>query len=97
MNLHCDWPVELLRWLMGWAGYLQKVPDTLTKLSFLWEQWKLTSCSGPLYIIFFFFFYLFFGRRNNTIWILEVTRTSRMHKNSLQAGTYQTLALLVFK
>lgn len=82
MNLHCDWSVELLRWLMGWAGYLQKVPDTLTKLSFLWEQWKLTLCSGP-----------FFGRRNNTNWILEVTRTSRMHKNSLQAGTYQNTSL----
>lgn len=61
MNLHCDWPVELLRWLMGWAGYLQKVPDTLTKLSFLWEQWKLTSCSGPLYIIFFFFLFVFWS------------------------------------
>lgn len=52
------------------------------------------TMEAKLYVLVLIF-YLFFGRRNNTIWILEVTRTSRMHKNSLQAGTYQTLALLV--
>lgn len=40
-----------------------------------------------------FMFWSFFWSEEQYHWILEVTRTSRMHKNSLQAGTYQNTSL----
>lgn len=41
----------------------------------------------------FLFFFIFLVGGTIPFGFLEVTRTSRMHKNSLQAGTYQNTSL----